>query len=402
MTSPRRLRRLLAVTHEATITGAPMNLLHFLRWVTEHTDVEVHTLIVRDGPLRDRFERVGDVTVLDESMPARLLGLTQRGLVQLGSRRAWRRVAAARLLPQLRHLTGYDVLYLNSLASTSVLEYVPEPATVVSHVHELQVAMRAWTPSSDRDLFLRRPDVYIASSRAVSDMLLGEFGVDPDRVLLHHEFIDTAPMRDRRPDLRRSMELRRAIGIPLAASVVMGAGTVDWRKGPDLFVQLAAEVARTTRDPVHFVWVGGDLTGIDMERLRSDMERAGTPQVHFVGTKPQPLDWFDLADVFALTSREDPYPLVCLEHAALGHPIVTYRNGGMVELLDAAGPEAAQGIVAHLDVGSLARAVIDLLDDEALAARVGAALRERVVADHDVQVAAPRLFEDLERLFREP
>ena len=175
MTSPRRLRRLLAVTHEATITGAPMNLLHFLRWVTEHTDVEVHTLIVRDGPLRDRFERVGDVTVLDESMPARLLGLTQRGLVQLGSRRAWRRVAAARLLPQLRHLTGYDVLYLNSLASTSVLEYVPEPATVVSHVHELQVAMRAWTPSSDRDLFLRRPDVYIASSRAVSDMLLGEF-----------------------------------------------------------------------------------------------------------------------------------------------------------------------------------------------------------------------------------
>lgn len=51
--------------------------------------------------------------------------------------------------------------------------------------------------------------------------------------------------------------------------MVVGAGTVDWRKGADLFVQLAREVRRTTREPVHFVWVGGDLRSVDWERIRS-------------------------------------------------------------------------------------------------------------------------------------
>jgi glycosyltransferase involved in cell wall biosynthesis len=179
----------------------------------------------------------------------------------------------------------------------------------------------------------------------------------------------------------------------------MGAGTIDWRKGADLFVQLATEVRRRTREPVHAVWVGGDLTGPDMERLRSDIERTGaTPYVHFVGVKPDPLPWFALADVFVLTSREDPFPLVCLEQAAMGHPVVTYRNGGIPELLDAAGPEAARGIVDHLDVGAMADRVIDLLGSVELRTTAGEQLKAEVLRNHDVSVAAPRLFDDLAAL----
>jgi glycosyltransferase involved in cell wall biosynthesis len=392
------LRRLLAVTHEATITGAPMNLLHLLTWMRDHTEIETHLLVVSDGHLRHRFEDVTEVTILDRSAIAKALGLTQRGLRHLGSRRAWRPVAAARMVPQLRHLAGFDVVYLNSLTSLSVLPYLPRgDARVVCHVHELNVALRT-LPETEQELLRTAPDRWIAASGAVRSLLVDEAELPADRVMLHHEYIEPGPFATASPPLREVERLRRSLRIPADAAIVMGAGTVDWRKGPDLFIQLAAETRRQTRDEIHFVWVGGDLVGADWQRVRSDMERTGSDHVHFVGVKPDPVPWFAMADVFALTSREDPFPLVCLEHALMGHPIVTYRNGGIPELLEGAGRDAATGIVDHLDVAALAERVVALLSSDRLRRAAGDQLRDHVMANHTVDVAAPRLVDDLRRL----
>lgn len=391
------LRRLLAVTHEATVTGAPMNLLHLLTWIREETDIETHLLVVDDGPLRHRFEQITEVTVLDQSIAARALGLTQLGLRHLGSTRAWRPVAAARLVPQLRHLRGFDLVYLNSLTSLSVSPYLPANGPVVSHVHELEVATRT-LPSIERGLLESVPSAWIAASDAVRRMLVEEVGLLGERVLLHYEYVDPRPFERPGPSLRDIERMRREVGVPSEAAVVMGAGTIDWRKGPDLFVQVATEVRRRTRDAVSFLWVGGHLEGSDWERVSSDIRRAGADHVRFLGFKTDPRRWFALADVFALTSREDPFPLVCLEHALLSHPIVTYRNGGMVELLAAAGPDAATGIVDHLDVGSFADRVISFLESDRRRSMAGAQLRERVSAHHTTAVSAPALIDDLERV----
>lgn len=389
------LRRLLAVTHETTLTGAPMNLLHFIAWLGEHTDVEVHTLALSDGPLRHRFEEVSEVTVLDRGTTARLLATAQNGLMHLGSSRAWKPIASARFGPQLRRLGDFDLIYANSIASSAVLDHLPPSTVTVSHVHELQVAMRTWRQPEHVAALEHRPDAWIAASGAVRSMLVDERGLRAEAVLLHHEFIDARRIADRSIALREVEQLRRSLGIPADAGVVLGAGTVDWRKGPDLFVQLATEVRRRTREPVRFVWVGGDLTGTDWERIRSDIERTGSDHVHFVGVKPDPVPWFAMADLFALTSREDPFPLVCLEAATLGKPIVTYRNGGMPELLAAAGPDAAVGIVDHLDVAGMADRVIAMLDSDQLRRRAGRQLRDRVLSTHDVDIAAPKLYADL-------
>lgn len=389
------MRRFLAVTHEATITGAPINLYHLLGWLRRNTDVEVHTLILRDGPLREWFAEHGDVTVLDRNVVTKGLGVVQQGLVHLGSSRAWHPVAKARLTPQLRHLRDFDMAYMNSSTSLAVAEFLPPTRSVVSHVHELQVALRTWTPEHNREMFRTVPDRWIAASGAVRDLLVDEIRIPSDKVLLHHEFIDTKKLLSREVSLRELEATRRSEGIDQDAAVVLGTGTLDWRKGPDLFVQLAAELGRRSDRPVELVWVGGDMGGTDWQRVRSDIERTGVDNVHFVGLKKDPMPWFAMADVFALTSREDPFPLVCLENATLGTPIVTYRNGGMPELLEAAGPEAAQGIIEYLDVGAMAKQIMALLSSEDLAKRAGTQLRDRVISTHDVDVAAPKLAEDL-------
>lgn len=391
------LRRLLAVTHQASVTGAPMNLLHLLRWLAEH-DVEVHTLVLEDGPMVHRFEQVGDVTVLGREVTARLAGWVEEGLHRYGAVGAMQRVADARLVPRLRHLRGFDVVYLNSATSIRVARQLPPAPLVVHHIHELDVALRTML-DHDREALRTVPDVWIAASEPVRSLLTGELALPTDRVLVHEEFIAAQELAARHVTAREVEAVRRSVPeIPTTAAIVVGCGTLDWRKGPDLFIQLASEVRRRTRHPVHFVWLGGEHAGVDWERVRSDRERAGADHVHFLPVVADPVPWFVAADVFALTSREDPLPLVCLEAGVLGTPVVTYRSGGIPSLLHAAGPVAAAGIIDHLDVVAMADRVLALLHDGEQRRLAGDQLRTRVLHAHEVSVEAPRLAQALQEL----
>lgn len=375
-----------------------MNLLHLVTWVRDNTDVDAHVLVVDDGPITHRFQQICPTTVLDIGRVHGKTQLVYRALRRLGSRRAAPMVQKARLWPQIRALGDFDLVYLNSAASAGVADALGHDGPVVAHVHELDVALTTMWPQ-DQAVLVERPDLFVAASHAVATALHDALGIDAERIAVHHEFIDTSAFQAGAVTLREVERIRKSQRIPAEAAIVMGVGTVDWRKGPDLFVQLGAQLRRHTRELVHLVWVGGDLTGVDMVRLHSDMRRAGTDHVHFVGTIPDPRVWFAAADVLVLTSREDPFPLVCLEHASLGHPIVTYRNGGMVELLEAAGPAASHGVVEYLDVATMASTVLDFLGDEDLRERASAELMARVHGHHDVAVAAPRLWADVTALW---
>ena len=79
--------RLLAVSHEASQTGAPIVLAYLLDWLKKNSDVSVRTLLVEDGPLRARFEGAGEVSALTDRSGAELLGFIERGLLARGAGR---------------------------------------------------------------------------------------------------------------------------------------------------------------------------------------------------------------------------------------------------------------------------------------------------------------------------
>src|SRR5690606_17003431 len=57
---------ILFVSHEGTRTGAPMMLLHFLRWLREHGKVDPQIALLRGGPLTEQFAELGPTTVLGD------------------------------------------------------------------------------------------------------------------------------------------------------------------------------------------------------------------------------------------------------------------------------------------------------------------------------------------------
>jgi glycosyltransferase involved in cell wall biosynthesis len=392
-------RRVTFVSHEATLTGAPLVLLHFLRWLRANTTIGIDVVLVRGGELEEQFRAVGSVTRLDDT--PKLLGYGHRALRAGGVPAD---VVGADRRRRLRHLSTPAAVYINSVPGFSALEYLPNGRRpVLAHVHELSAGMRGGlriphdSGVHDADRILRRAHRFVAASDAIRTMLEREHGVPTDRVDRVYEFIDVE--RTRSATAISSARLREALRIPAHAPVVVGCGVVQWRKGPDLFVQLAAALRRAgTAAPVHLVWVGGYEDKPLAEQIYHDLRVTGlTDTVHFVGLQPSALDYFRMADVFVLPSREDPLPLVCLEASLLETPVVSFDSGGMTEFL----ADGCGFLVPYLDVEAMARQVIDLLHrpDAGLEAAQRAAAKVR--AHHDAGTTAPQLYECLDRVIAE-
>jgi glycosyltransferase involved in cell wall biosynthesis len=379
--------RLLAVSHETTRTGAPIVLLRFLEWLRAEHRAHIETLILRPGPLMDDFARVGPIHVIPAYGTESLVRKVETKMGKFHLERQAELLRMARLRYLARSLRGFDVLYCNSATSAVALRMLPEiPPHVIAHVHELTSAFNKWMDDEDRRWLLQHTSAFVVAADCVGQNLVDNHAVGPDRVRRCYEFIDPP-----RPDPAGAARARQRLGLEEGELVVGAVGTADWRKGADLFLQLAALVRRRAPDlRVRFVWVGRTLHWESIQQ-RADVAGLGLDDVvTFVGEVPDPASWVSLFDVFCLTSREDPYPLVCLEAAVLEVPVVTFDNGGMSELAAAAGPDAEPLLtkVPYLDVEAMADAVVTRLRDADLRAAEGRRLHEWVVDHHLSPVGA--------------
>jgi glycosyltransferase involved in cell wall biosynthesis len=377
----------LFLGHALDRTGPPIYLRHLLRWLHANTDLRTAVAALEGGSLHDELAALGPVAVVGEPRPVRL----PRGS---GPATSLVRRARRRSFPPIDDRTA---LYVNTAWSVRALRYLPDhPGPVISHVHELEVGLDLHLPPADRDLLLGRTDHWIAASVAVADNLARRWRVPRGRIAVHHEMIDVHAIAAVEDD--EVAALRRSVDAGPSTVLVGTAAVVNWRKAPDLFLELAARSLRSAGGAdVRFAWLGVDPASAEVGDLRRAARRAGlADRVTFLAASDRPEAWMRAFDLFVLPAREDAFPLACLEAAAAGRPIVCFDAGGMPELV---GSDA--GIVVDFpDVEAMARAVVDLASDHDRRRSVGEVARRRVRERHDVSVAAPRLWADLQRWAR--
>jgi glycosyltransferase involved in cell wall biosynthesis len=388
--------RVLFVSHEASRTGAPIFLLELLTWIRRNTDIRATTLVLRDGPLTPLFGAVSDVEVLRTSLTRTTI---ESGLSRVNAD-VTQRVFRRRIRRGVRHLDHHDLVYLNSIVSARVLPVLDPATPVIAHIHELERGQRAIPGLDDHALLVRRANRFIAVSEGVRKTIEARNAMA--RIDVVPGFIDatavTASMSDDTAD--DSASLRLSFGLPESGQVVLGVGQATWRKGIDLFLQLALAV-RSRIDlpnPPTFVWVG-DTDGPAGVDAAWDHARAGlTDAVKFVGIQSDMSRWYKVADLIALTSREDPFPLTVLEAAAYGRPTVCFRDAG-------GAPEFTRNdagvAIPYLDVPAMAREVASLLSDANRRRQLGAAAAQRATTEYDVSVRAPQFVRIIEDVLRE-
>jgi len=107
---------------------------------------------------------------------------------------------------------------------------------------------------------------------------------------------------------------------------------------------------------------------------------AGDPRVRLAGYDRDTPRWYRAMDVVVLPTYREGFPVVPLEAAAMGLPVVATEVPGCVDAV----VDGATGIlVPPRDVPALTAALRAYLDDPALRARHGAAARARVLRDFD-------------------
>jgi glycosyltransferase involved in cell wall biosynthesis len=378
----------LLVSHDAGRTGAPIVLAHLARWLAADGGLRLTTLLPGRGPLSPAFAACGPVVHLDRSPPAvaRTLGRAGR-LVRwpTGYAALFENPAAAR-----RAVADADLVYLNSLAAAPLLRRLGRPAApVVTHVHELAGAIRRYTTPDDMAFIKAVTARFVAASEPVADNLIRSERVSADWVEVIPECVDPPAADGSAEDARRTV--RADFGLPADARLVVGCGVAQHRKGTDLFVRAAAELARLAPDvPATFVWVGRwESRAYRRETLRLVRE-LGLPAgaVRFVGERADPRPMFRGGDVFLLTSREDPFPLVALEAAAAGLPVLSFAGtGGIPQAFG----QVVDVAVPALDSAALAARTAALLRDEGERQTVGRRLDALVRREYVVSACGPRV-----------
>ena len=364
------------LAHAADRTGAAITLLHQLRWLRANTDLQIVTVLLRDGPLLGAFESLGPAIVIGEPdlNPARTPAMEADD---------------ARRRAQLADLAGADLVYVNTAWSIHALPFLPVGAAtpVLAAIHELDHDLRDGMPPASLALLLSAPAHFIAGAPVIASNLVEGYGVAADQVTVVSEAI-ALPKPGPAPS-------RHSLDLDEEAFVVVAVGSPIWRKGPDLFVHLADRLARRVQ-PVRMRWLGADpvvphpdLVTPLADRARLELEAV----VDFLPPTDRVFDHLRCADAFVLTSREDANPLVCLEAAAVGLPVVCFDNGGIPAAL---GPEACID-VPYPDIEAMADALVALAEDEPGRRARGRAAAAAVRLRHDIETTGPVLLRTLER-----
>jgi len=328
-------RTVLFVGHDAFLAGAQVALLEIISWYFHHTDRYIKILLLEPGELTHKYSMFGDIYSCSK-------------VSDIASRDC------------LEFLQGqYDFIYLNTVVSGEALDFLPRKLTkntpIVAHIHEMENVINQHRKGFE--LVREHADYFVSASPATTQCLKETFDITKE-ILTVEAFISPLCENQSLVSSYRS-SARLELNIPVDALVVVGCGTVYPRKGVDIFVDVACAVTAAFREkPVVFLWLGD---GEDKERLKAVAKSRGKEDVIlFPGQLPHAARLIAVADIFFLSSREDPFPLVCLEAAQFAIPIVCFdKVTGITSFVK----HNAGIIVPEISVSLAAQAIKFLLMD---------------------------------------
>ncbi|MEM9198084.1 MAG: glycosyltransferase, partial [Pseudomonadota bacterium] len=366
--------RAIVVSHEASMTGAPIVALNVARGLAHSHEVIVW--LGKEGPLSAEFAACAAQVI--------------HGIPPVGD--------ALGLLKNLAADGPVDLAIVNSALSGAALEPLQRagiPAILLVHDFATYVYPRGTLSrlvlNAPVSVF---PAQVVADAQAEELSLLGAPAPPPGVQIAHQGWNGAAQTERATLDVDA---IRAIIGAPDGGGqrVLFGGGWVQPRKGVDLFVQTAARLAREGAQDWRFVWVGGNY------RPESDMllsvyladhvARAGLAgRFFFFDEQPDLEPFWELADIFLLSSRLDPYPNIALDALMRDVPVVCFDGAtGIAELAAEFG--FAVRPVPLADPADAADAISDLAAQPAALARAFAEARPRLAHELSFQAYIERL-----------
>lgn len=340
---------IIFVLHEATRTGAPIFAIRLARWLRDKKGMSPAIILLRGGVMfpewAKEFPCLPVFRLHHDAIPEHLSKL----------------------------IMDKETIYFNSLASLKTWNWISGyDGNVIIHCHESAESLDLYLDNL-RNIAEIKPEM-IAVNEGLCGPIEEIIGKKP--VLVPPAIDFTAGRRAAHDERDRGRESRH---------LVVGCGKASWRKGADLFCQVAATLIKEVPD-IDFQWIGGEAD-VDMASKIAEFDLS--KRVKLLGEVENPLPLLARASVLALTSRDDPFPLVALEAASCGVPIVCFDV-----MANGVGKLVTQGLgdmVPAFDTCAMAAAIARLLRETELRS-VASQKAIQVAAAFDIETIGPSIY----------
>lgn len=333
------------ISHDLSKTGAPMVLLALLKWIKEnHSEIEIHCLALDGGELEEEFRKVSNCfTILST------LNKLENTFFQVLEQRVKKKIGFYQPKPHPRDelikvlgKENFNLIYANTVITIPLayqLKAQSPQAKFIAHIHELSSIISLFLPNVKS--YFPYIDRIIVPSDLTKKHLIEKFSCAPQMI----EKVSGFTSLEIKGDGKNRNEF-----------IVGGAGTVHWRKGSDLFLQVARHVFKKHPElNIKFEWIGS-ISEKEKIIIEADIEKTGLEnKISFLGAKANPEQYYSNFDIFLLPSREDPFPLVAIEMGMLAKPVICFEKAtGTEEVVKLGGGF----ILPYLDVEAMAEKVI--------------------------------------------
>jgi glycosyltransferase involved in cell wall biosynthesis/GT2 family glycosyltransferase len=330
-------RRVLFVSHEMTLSGAPILLAHLVGWLKAY-GWEPVVVAPEDGPAAKIFRDYG----VELFFKADLLSDPNHAALR------------SMILP-------FDLVVANTIAAYRAVQAAQlEHAPVLWYLHETLVALQLMEKIPDLRPALAAADALVTPTEAAA-AIYRPFTHRPIHVVPHGY-----------------PEMKGAPPLPGRPFTFVTIATYESRKGQDVLLEAIHDLHPDLRWRASFQMAGRTLEKPFRDALRERSE--SIPNVQLLGpqTHEEALDLLNGADVLICASRDETMPIVLLEAMSLGKAIICTEVGGVREWLH---DDVNALLVPPENPREMAIAIARCLSDRDLVRRLGDAAKQ-TFAEH--------------------
>jgi glycosyltransferase involved in cell wall biosynthesis len=173
---------------------------------------------------------------------------------------------------------------------------------------------------------------------------------------------------------------RANLGLPADKVIVTTLATLRDEKGHDFYIDTIEGLLKEFEN-IHFIWIGkGPLES----KLRNRIKSTGiSNMITMLGFVEDIRPLLSCSDIFVLPSRTEGMPRAMMEAMSMSLPCVATNVGGVGEVLE----DGVSGFIADFgDVEMFGRCILDLVNNQVLRQKMGAAGRKQVVMNFDMKM----------------
>lgn len=206
-------------------------------------------------------------------------------------------------------------------------------------------------------------------------------GVNPDRLHFIRNGVDSETYTDSGPP----SPLRQMLGLETQQMLIGQVGRLAPEKGPEVFLRAAWIVHRRCPD-ARFVLVGDGPLRAELEAMVRELHLEGI--VRFVGVQSEMQHVYPALDVLVSSSHSEGMPFALMEGMACAIPVVATHVGGVGELIES---EKTGLLAVPGNHESIARGILDLINEPARRRAMGSEARRRMVEHFSFNASAEKM-----------